>query len=109
MATAGETLCFSKKKKMLRFLLSLKLLKWVQMVNILVTLNTHCKNTISCIYQLHRVPQVHFVRNPFICSRLSVLLETVRSDNEQTCRFFAWDVTVGLVTVKGGLVTKEEK
>ena len=53
VAAAGETLCFSKEK-MLRFL-SLKLLKWMQMVNILVTLNTHCKNTISCIYQLHGV------------------------------------------------------
>ena len=42
---------------------------------------------------------MHFVRNPFICSRISVLLETVRSDNEQACRFFAWDVMVGLVTV----------
>ena len=55
VATAGETLCFSKRK-MLRFLLSLKLLKWVQMVNILVTLNTHCKNTVSCIYQLQSSP-----------------------------------------------------
>ena len=83
---------------MLRFL-SLKLLKWMQMVNILVTLNSHCKNTISCIYQLHGLSQVHFVRNPFICSRISALLETVRSDNEQACRFFAWDMMVGLVTV----------
>ena len=97
VATAGETLCFSKEK-MLR-ILSLKLLKWIQMVNILVTSNTHCKNTISCIYQLHGVSQVHVVRNPFICSRISVLLETVRSENEQTCRFFACNVMVGLATV----------
>lgn len=57
-------------------------------------------------------PKWHTVRNLFTCSRISVLLAIIRSDNEHTCkRFLAWDMTLGLVTVyrRTWYVTKEEK
>lgn len=68
------------------------------MVNILVTSNTHCKNTISCIYQLHEFPSVtlleilSFVSEFLFSWKLSDLTMSKPTD-------FACNVMVGLATV----------
>lgn len=55
-------------------------------------------------------PKGHTIKNLFICSRTPVLLATVRSDNEHTCRrFFARDVTGFCHCLQEDLVCDQRK